>query len=243
MVRLEVPVHELDELLELQERDSELDRLLHRLETLEEREVAAAAAESSQSARTALDAATERVMALRREQKSLEDEIEMLTARIEEANRTLYGGTVKATRELLGIQSEIEMLEKQRSALEESAIEKLLECDMGEEARLLAQADFDSAESSLASATDRLNTAIDKLEREIKSAEEARDLARSAASALAALELYDQLRAKHGGIVISRLSDGVCGSCRLQISAVFETQLRNETGTPRCEHCSMILLP
>lgn len=236
-------MHELDDLLELQERDTDLDRLRHRLETLEEREIAAIAADSCQASRDSLELAAERLAVMRREQKSLEDEIEMLTAKIDEANRTLYGGTVKATRELLGIQSEIEMLERQRSALEESAIEKLLECDAAEEEQVLAQGVAESAESDLSSANEQLDAAVKKLEDEIAQAEEARIQARSAVGGSSALGLYDQLRSKHGGVVISRLSDGICGSCRLQISAVAETQLRSEAGTPRCEHCSMILLP
>lgn len=236
-------MHELDELLALQGCDSDLDRLNHRLETLEEREIAEAAATSRNKAKAALDLAAERLAAMRRDQKSLEDEIEMLTARIEDANRTLYGGTVKANRELMGIQQEIESLEKQRSDLEEAAIEKLLECDAADEERLLALAAADEAESLLASANDKLAAAVNNLNDAIALAEQARDQARSAADDLPALELYDQLRSRHGGVVISRLSDGVCGSCRLQVSAVSETELRSEAGTPRCEHCSMILLP
>lgn len=236
-------MHELDELLELQERDSDLDRLHHRFEALDERVTVAAAVTSSEDAKVALDHAAERLAVMRREQKSLEDEIEMLTARIEEATRTLYGGTVKATRELMAIQLEIEVLEGQRSTLEEAAIEKLLECDAAEEEWLLARGIAESAESDLSLASEQLEAAVRKLGDEIARAEEARDRARTAAGESSALGLYDRLRSKHGGIVISRLSGGVCGSCRLQISAVSETQLRSETGTPRCEHCSMILLP
>lgn len=236
-------MHELDDLLVLQERDSYLDRLRHRLKTLEEREQVVAAAESCHAARAAFEKATESLAKLRSEQKSLEDEIEMLTAKIDEANRTLYGGTVKATRELLGIQSEIEMLEARRSTLEELAIEKLLECDAADEDRLLAQGRAETAESDLEMASKRLEAAIRKLEDEIVRAKEARDEARSAARDSPVLGLYDDLRSKHGGVVISRLSNGVCGSCRLQISAASEAELRSEVGTPRCEHCLMILVP
>lgn len=64
-------MHELDDLLELQERDTDLDRLRHRLETLEEREIAAIAADSCQASRDSLELAAERLAVMRREQKSL----------------------------------------------------------------------------------------------------------------------------------------------------------------------------
>lgn len=236
-------MHELDGLLELQERDLDVDRLVHRLETLDERSAVTEAAAVCDLANSTLLARESELAELRRKQKALEDEIDIVSSKIEDATRTLYGGTVKASRELLSIQAEIEMLESKRSDLEDSAIELILACDEADEARGRAQAELDAAKADEASATNRLQVAVAEIEAQISSAKDKRDSAREVAQALAALKLYDDLRKREGGVVISRLTDGVCGACRLKVSAVFETELRNTSEVPRCEHCSMILLP
>lgn len=236
-------MEDLERLLPIQELDSELDRLHHRLEVLAERIAEKEALESWEAIKTEHDMAVEQLECARREHQENEEKLEALNAKIEEGTRVLYGGTITATRELMALQAEIESLDKHRSVLEEAVIESMLAIDDAEVEVQRCRERLDAAARRLEEARENLRSATAGIESEHDKVEKALAEARGTVGGSMALEIYDELRSKYGGVVVSKLEDGVCGSCRLKISTACETELRHGEGIPRCEHCSMILIP
>lgn len=233
----------LAELLALQEHDSAIDRLRHRRESLPELDELSDALKGLDETEAVLREAEKARDEVSGEMKRLEDELSGLTEKIEEQNKILYGGTIKANRELMALQADIGMLESQKSELEESVLEAMVRRD---EAASLSSKVLESVTES-SSKVAAIRGKVDALQRdidlEISAEEEERKLAAAAVPDRDLLEKYDEMRASFGGVVISRLSEGVCGACRLRISSVALEELRATDGVPRCEHCSRILVP
>ena len=56
------------------------------------------------------------------------------------------------------------------------------------------------------------------------------------------LDLYDELRPTKQGVAVGRLAEGVCGGCHLKLSAAEQVAVQRED-PPRCLHCRRILVP
>ena len=61
----------------------------------------------------------------------------------------------------------------------------------------------------------------------------------------AALQRYEQLRARHGGVAISRLEGNRCGGCHLDLSTAEINELRalGASEVAECPNCGRLLVP
>lgn len=233
----------LSELLRLQEIDSAIDTLRHQRESIPEIADLEAAKELLGDAELLRDESQKMKDVASAEMKGLDDQAASLTGRIAEINTKLYGGAVKATRELVALQADMEMLERQKTEIEESELEAMVALELAEGELADAVSRVESTKAAIAGATERLESRRREIDALIAGREADREIEASAVPDGSPLELYDRLRMKPGGVVISRLHDGVCGACRLKISSVAYEALKSSSDIPRCEHCSMIAVP
>jgi predicted nucleic acid-binding Zn-ribbon protein len=217
--------------------------LRHRKATLPERaELAAREAAIAAIDRELAGAAPARDDAAAR-QRQLEDELASLETKISELDRQLYSGTVSSPRELQAMQSDIDSLQRHRSALEDRLLDVMGELEPLES----AAGGLRERRAELATDAERLHVAIDEqaavLDAEIAVEQEARDrLAKGLPPQL--VTLYEQLRGKLEGVGAARLEGGACGGCHLRLPA---TQLDAIKYAPpeaivRCDQCGRILV-
>src|SRR6188508_3077376 len=114
---------DLEALLALQERDTALERLLHRHRTLPER----AALQEAESTAAALDArvATTRKERDRvaREEQQLDDEARSLSDKAKEVEGRMYSGEISSPRELQAMQADVESLRRHQGTIENRELE------------------------------------------------------------------------------------------------------------------------
>ena len=116
-------------LLEIQQLDTETEQLQHRRATLPQRqELSASRAKQSELQRQIDTVALQRIDVLSR-QKRLEDEAATIQAKADVDDSRLYSGEITASRDLQVLQEEIKGLRSRQGALEEQAIEALLEAE------------------------------------------------------------------------------------------------------------------
>lgn len=229
----------LSDLLDLQEVDLEIDRLLHRRESLPELEQY----RHANAARLDLEAEHEKLASSLRElelELDREDgELEILEQKLQESETRLYAGGMSA-RETENKRMEVQSMRGRREALEERVLGLL-------ERREELQGQVDS----LASDLERARTLESGLEGRIAAewkvidADIARREARKAELAAPIdaelLELYEQLRRTKEGVAIGRLEHGVCGGCHLTLSLAEQAEAAK--GDPhRCIHCRRLIV-
>jgi predicted nucleic acid-binding Zn-ribbon protein len=230
-------------LLALQDLDTALDQHRHRRAALPERAEMATIEAGLVSAEARRVESTARRDAVAGREEALERDLATTEARRGEISRRLYGGTTSATRELQAMAAEVDSLGARASGLEDQVLAVMEEREPldtevseieGEKGRLLA---------ARAEVAGRLAAAEAAVDAEIESV--------TAARAAAVVEVpadlvavYEQLRARLGGIGAARLVGSSCGGCHLTLPATEIDRLRREPGDAVvfCDQCGRILI-
>lgn len=229
----------LADLLDLQEIDLQIDRLLDQRQSLPELEAYKAsheelAAKEGQRAELAGE--------LKQRELDLdkaEGELEILEAKLTEHETRLFAGGMSA-RETEHMRLEVQSLKGQQEALEEKVLSMLEDIDP-------ARAGVAGVEAEIA----RIEAARSELETSIKQQWRAIDaeLARKEERKQAALQpidpdlldLYEKLRGIKEGVAVAAYDHGVCGGCHMTLSPAEEGEAFS-TDVPRCVHCRRILV-
>jgi predicted nucleic acid-binding Zn-ribbon protein len=231
----------LADLLDLQQVDLQIDRLLHQRQALPELDEFKAAHTRLQAVTADHDAAEAALRESSLELDKTSGELEITEQRHEAEQNRLYAGGMSA-RDADYLRREVEMLGRKKDEMEERILELMEERDGQEAARNVLAA-------ALAEATaekQRLEGVIAAAWKEID-AELARKEARKADIVPLVdpelLELYEELRpVKDGGVAAARLAEGVCGACHLTLTPAEQLEARR-SDPPRCIHCRCILVP
>lgn len=228
------------DLLDLQEVDAAIDKLLdHRahLPALAEYRAAHAAAGAANATATA---AAARLRELNLGVDKLEGELELAEQKLEQQEQRLFAGGMSA-KETENMRLEVESLRRQKSTMEDELLDLL-------DRREGAEAESDEAAQASASAVAQeqaLEASIAEQWRSID-ADIARKEARKAEIAPEVdeelMELYTELRSSRGGVVVGALEGRTCGACHIELSAAEHHEALQED-PPRCIHCGAILVP
>jgi predicted nucleic acid-binding Zn-ribbon protein len=235
---------ELEVLLTLQERDSALERLLHRHQTLPERD----ALHDAETNASALDARLASTRAERdrvaREEQQLDDEASSLAAKAAEVDKRMYSGEISSPKELQSMQADIDQLRRHQRSVENRELE-LMELREPLDA---AVADLEQQRATVGADVDRLAAALGAAEAEIIAEMQveraARDeIARGIDAAL--LADYERSRAAAKGAGVARLVGTTCQGCHLSIPAIEAETIKRSGGQPlaHCDNCGAILVP
>lgn len=176
-------------------------------------------------------------------QSAFEGKIHEVDTKIEAAAKTLYSGTVTATRELQALEADIASLKKHRNELEDSELELLLE-------REPLDAQIAAADAETEALVAHRATLVHAAEDERVSLRSKAAVVFAEREALAAqispsvLETYERIRKSNKGVGAAKLEHGTCMGCRMKLSAVDLDRLRQLPTdiVAQCEECGSILL-
>jgi predicted nucleic acid-binding Zn-ribbon protein len=229
----------LADLLDLQEVDLAIDRLLHQRQTLPvlAEYQALGGIRDGVAARLA-----ERHEVLRQAERDLdkaEGELEILENKLRESETRLFAGGMSG-RETEQKRLEVQALRGQQATMESRVLELIEVVDpLRDEAKVLNEelaahnGKLATYEAEIASAWGEIDAQIAR--REVTKA----DLAQPIPSDL--MILYEQLRRSKEGVAVGRLTAGVCGGCHLSLSLPEQAEAA-EWDPPRCIHCMRILV-
>lgn len=231
-------------LLEVQAHDTRLDQLRHQHQALPARQERDRAQQALRAVEGEVAAASTERDDLARQQKRVDDEVELLKEKRQGFDAKLYGGTVSNPRELQDLQEEIEALGRRITHLEDEELE-IMEQVEPVEARL---ADLDQTVAATRQVLERAEAQLTVDEAEVLAEIDAETARRAEAVAPVPAELlehYEKLRAGRGGIGVARLIGSQCGGCHLTLSAMEAARMRKlPVGeVAHCEECGRILVP
>jgi uncharacterized protein len=228
-------------LLELAELDTELSRIAHRAAHLPEQQ-------DSERAQAEHTAANDRLAAVRIALEDLdaqvvryESEIDAVRRR-EERNRLLLKSGATDAKQLSDLQHELETLQRRQASLEDSMLEVMErreELQVQQNAQLAA---IDKLQAELASAQQALDTALTELDQTRHQRSTRRDEL-TAALDPELVALYERQRAG-GGPGAGPLQGRQCGACRIEMGRgeLARISAAAEDDVLRCPECGAILL-
>ncbi len=230
-------------LLELADIDAELGRIEHRRRALREHQEISGLQARDAELRDSIAELTARSSDLNREQLKAEADVEQVRARIQRDRQLLDAGKVSSPRELENLQSEVGSLQHRQSDLEEIVLDVM-------ERREANQASLDGASAERAKVAGQLETVTAARDAALadlaEQAGKATDRRGSVVADVPAdlLDLYDKLRAQHGGVGAAALRQRRCQGCNLTLNTVDLNAIRSAPADEvlRCEECRRILV-
>jgi hypothetical protein len=230
----------LADLLDLQDVDLQIDRLLSQRQGLPELEQYRTAHEELEALGGSHDTATAELRDLSLELDKTNGELTIAEQKLAAEQNRLYAGGLSA-RDADYLRQEVEMLGRQNTEMEDRVLELM-------ELREIKEQDVALLAEEVAAKQGVKSTLEGEIQEAWKSidAELARKEARKADIVPLVdgdlLELYEELRPMKEGVAVGRLADGVCGGCHLTLTAAEQlTVIRQDP--PRCIHCRRILVP
>jgi predicted nucleic acid-binding Zn-ribbon protein len=230
-------VTQVSEIVTLQTIDDEATAYRAALEDVERR---LRGNEELDAARRELAVTDSALMAVRREQKALEAQIEGLTAKIEPEEARLYSGAVTSPKELSGIQHELESLKQRRAGFEEQLLDvfsrvEIAERERGLSAKAVTRLDaiWERDQQDLRRESKRLGELIARVQRK-REEQQLRLTPRS-------LQVYEDVRRRKGGMAIAQMRGGVCSGCRIMIPEGLRKRALDSDFPAQCPNCERIL--
>ncbi len=227
------------DLLDLQEVDLHIDRLLHTRGSLPVLDDYKAAHAATVQAKASLESLDEQFKAASRDLDKAEGELGLLEDKLQREEQRLFAGGMSA-RETENMRNEVISLRNKQSEMEDRVLELIDVRETLEDQVRAAAALVDECSAAEAELEAVVSTEWKKIDAEL-GRREGRKAEIIPLIPPDLLEMYDRLRESKQGVAIGRLIDGVCGGCHLALSAAEQLEVANED-PPRCLHCRRILV-
>ncbi len=178
------------------------------------------------------------------EERRLDDEARSIEVHAAEVDKRLYSGTISSPRELQAMQSDLEMLRRQLSDLEDQELEVMEQRETLDGQLAALDASISSSETTAQELRDAITAAETEIDAEMAQETAARaDAAAPLPDAL--LRDYERRRAQNKGAGAARLVGTTCQACHLTIPSTEAEQIRRAAGSEvsYCDNCGAILVP
>lgn len=229
----------LADLLDLQEIDLQIDRLLQRRQSLPELERYKAAYEEAEAKGEERQALAVELKQRELDLDKAEGELEILENKLQEHETRLFAGGMSA-RETEHMRLEVQSLKGQRGAMEERVLGMLDDIDPARGALEKVEAAIEEINERKAELEASIKEQWKSIDAELARREDAKAKAIEPIDG-DLLELYEKLRGIKEGVAVAAYDHGVCGGCHMTLSPA-EQEEAFATDLPRCVHCRRILV-
>lgn len=234
------PVRSLHDLLDLQDVDSQIDRLIDQRQGLPQLIDYRASHEETVRIAAERDTTAERLRETELAIDKTSGELEITQQKAGAEEMRLYAGGLSA-RDADYLRREVELLTGKVGSMEEEVLElmEVREEIEGELGRLDADLEAETAHKA------ELESAIREAWRVIDAELAVKEQRKKEIVPLIdedLITLYESLRRSLDGRAVGALTGGVCGACNLMLSSAEEIEAKRQD-PPRCIHCRAILVP
>jgi predicted nucleic acid-binding Zn-ribbon protein len=227
------------ELWDLQQIDSDIQRLKRERSRLEDAAALRQAFEATAQVAETLEA---QVHKLRGDLTDAELELKKIEGKKADFERRLYEGKTTNPKELQAMEQEIAMLGRQRSKLDETVLTLMDGIDTTSGELEAAKTRRDAAEAGWREQDERFRQESARLEGELAALAPRREAAAKALEA-PTLARYENLRARQSNIAVARFVDSTCSGCHTRLGAFAGRKLHEAQGYVYCENCNRFLIP
>ena len=237
------PASDQHKLLQVQEIDTRVQQAEHRRASLPViAEIADLEAQIAEVDQQALLAMTE-VSDLRREVAKAEDDVQAVRTRAARDTERLNSGDGMVSKDLVALQSELDVLRKRISALEDVELDAMGRLEEAQAVVTAAEKELEATRASLAEAEQRRDAELEAIAAEIASLASQRVTAAMGIDA-DLMALYEKLRERNGGVGAAPLEAGACQGCHMNLNSadLAAAEAASSDTILRCEECGRILV-
>ncbi len=232
---------QLESLLALQGAETAIRRLGRRLEELPEQAALSAARARGTAVNAELDARRVDMEHIESEMGKLEGELTLLQQRRDAEQARLYGGAVANPRELQAIRADIDHVARRIATLEDELLQLM------ERREQLAETltTLEQRSEELAGEQQRLTVARDDAAGEVLAElAESKGLRETHRRRLPEqlLVRYETSKQRHGGVGVGALENGICTACRMELTPLEVSDLREGGPLGACPQCQRLLV-
>jgi predicted nucleic acid-binding Zn-ribbon protein len=229
----------LADLLDVQDLDLQIDRLLEKRQSLPELAAYKDAHEREQTLKSEMDVASAELKTLELEFDKSEGELQILESKLNQHETRLFAGGMSG-RETEHMRLEVQSLHGQREALEERVLSMLERLDPAREHKAELEARAAAVAGEKAALEQRIKAEWKQIDAELARKEERKKEALVPVPG-DLVELYESLRRSKEGVAIGRFEHGVCGGCHMALSPAEQVETFADE-IPRCVHCRRLLV-
>lgn len=229
----------LVDLLDIQDLDLQIDRLLDHRQSLPELARYKSAHEEIKTVTADRDRAAGDLRQIELSLDKAEGELQLLELKLAEHETRLFAGGMSG-RETEHMRLEVESLRGQKGTMEERVLEMLENIDPARDQVDRANSQLEALAGEKESLESKIKSQWKTIDAELARKEERK---KSAVAPMPddLMELYDKLREIKDGVAVGRFENGICGGCHVSLSPAEQAQaLADEI--PRCVHCRRILV-
>jgi predicted nucleic acid-binding Zn-ribbon protein len=229
----------LADLLDLQEIDLQIDRLLEKRQSLPELESYKQTHAELEELRGELAEAEAALKEMELALDKASGELEMLEAKLNEHETRLFAGGMSA-RETEHMRLEVQGLRAQKGTMEEKVLRLMEEVDPAREGVEELRSQAKALEEEKARLEASIREQWKKIDAELARKEERKKAAVEPVPE-DLMELYEKLRRIKEGVAVASFDHGVCGGCHMALSPAEQDEAFSSE-IPRCVHCRRILV-
>lgn len=170
--------------------------------------------------------------------KNAEAEVQAQKIKIEHAESSLYGGSVKNPKELQDLEKDIASLKKYLVTLEERELEAMLKSETATSEFEKSKTELEILQAKRGNEHKKLIDEQTALTNQLESLSDEREASVTSID-VKMLANYDELRKSKRGVAISEIQDGACASCGTDINAATQQNARRQI--VHCPSCGRIL--
>ncbi len=174
------------------------------------------------------------------EMKNAEAAVDSQRIKIEQAEASLYGGSVKNPKELQDLQKDVASLKKYLATLEERQLETMLKAEAAESELQIARTELEKIQARLGSEHGKLIEEQSTLSKQLERLAEEREAA-LAPIEISLLQTYEGLRQQKRGMAVAEINDNACASCGTTLNASIQQNARSQKQLVNCPSCGRIL--
>lgn len=223
----------------LQQVDSAIDALKRGYAALDTGAVEKAAYELAHATHAEANADLHRISTEIRDAELEQKQIETKRAEYESK---LYGGSVRAVKELQAMQEEIDMLGRQRARLDERILALMEQIETARSHEAERKRSADAARKAMRQKQAGYKHNVEQLQNEARVLAQRR---KKAAAVVPAdlMKRYEALRTAYRGLAVARLEDNnACSACRMGVPTSLVTSVRAGSAVCLCDNCGRILV-
>ena len=175
---------------------------------------------------------------LRRQQHSLEWEIEGIVEKLTTVEKILYSGRIKNPKELTDLQHEVDGLKARRVQLEDKVLETMEQAELVTASVAGISSELKRLEAEWYSQQQQLSTDIERLKMILTDLKHKRQQLSGSIDSQT-VEFYHKLR-KQRGTAVAKVEQGICRGCRILLPTT-ELQQARSGSLVQCSSCGRIL--
>lgn len=160
--------------------------------------------------------------------------------KIQEAESSLYGGSVRNPKELQDLQTDVAALKRHLGTLEERQLEAMMQAEASEVALTAEQAELEKLNARLGDEHRSLLEEQAGLTKDLQRLTAERQAVLSAI-AEQALQTYEDLRQRRRGTAVAEVNENSCSACGTRLAAALQQNARSTTQMAYCPSCGRIL--